>query len=463
MGEGYRYLVPLALIGLMRSDAVLYLSNKIFALNLISLRDVTFPEVRPSEILQSWIWGGGAPWFDRRLFFLNKFYNANTMPVGIALSLSYFMFLITHVRYGSLASNKAVYMVVLGLLILAGCIIYPPLAIIALLHAPLWAGITVLSRISGLRSGVKEALSMLIPYGIAVLIALPYLLSVSGNTSEPVIRIHFYGQSLENLVAFWLPAPVIIAGAALSFRRLSGNMFLYLASAALLCFCLATFTRVALDNSTKFTFVLSFFYAIYFVFGISWMLKTLSGRWVGRLLHTCVILALLITPVITEAAYFASPWFDDRTYSFSGRHVGFDRDRERNEAYEWIRSATPSDTLIVLSYVETANPDMIAQNSTYEVAAMTERNLFVVKDWYTVPDSEYEKRVAIRRKIISGNMDSDTRKYLANLNRTVYLLVEKDLPPMYLADEMFLDYSDNRDGLILVFKNDRQKVYLVTL
>jgi hypothetical protein len=75
--EGYRYLLPLAMVGLMRSDSVFFIANKFFSLNVVSLRQLTFPEVRPSEILQSWIWGGGAPWFDRRLFFINKFYNAN--------------------------------------------------------------------------------------------------------------------------------------------------------------------------------------------------------------------------------------------------------------------------------------------------------------------------------------------------------------------------------------------------
>jgi len=94
--EGYSYLVPLALIGLMRSDAIIFFINKLSSGVLMDLRQISFPEVRPSEILQSWIWGGGAPWFDRRLFFLNKFYNANTMPIGIALCLSYFFVLLIH-------------------------------------------------------------------------------------------------------------------------------------------------------------------------------------------------------------------------------------------------------------------------------------------------------------------------------------------------------------------------------
>jgi hypothetical protein len=288
-------------------------------------------------------------------------------------------------------------------------------------------------------------------------------LAVSGNTGEPVINIHFYDQSLENLVAFWLPMPFILAGAAVSFGRLSRNMFFFLASATLLCFSLSVFTRVALDNSTKFAFVLSFFYAVYFVIGLSALLKALSWTWMRRLLSLCMIVALLATPVITEAAYILSPWFGDRTYSFHGGHIMFNRDEKRNEAYAWIRNTMPSNALVMLPYVETGNPDMIAQNSTYEAAAMTERNLFVVKDWYTLPDSEYEKRVRIRQKIISGEIDSDVRKYFTLLNRSVYLLVEENLPTMYRTDEIFQNFPDKPEGLVLVFKKNRQKVYLVTL
>jgi hypothetical protein len=458
--EGYRYLVPLALIGLMRSDAVIFLANKYFTLNVMSPRQITFPEVRPSEILQSWIWGGGAPWFDRRLFFLNKFYNANTMPVGIVLCLSYFLFLLTTLRKTGEKINNTVYMVVIVLLIIASCIMYPPLAIVILLHAPLWAGITMLSKISDMKTGFKEALKILIPYGVAVLSALPYLLSVSGNTGEPVIRINFYDQSIINLVTFWLPMPVIILGVLISFKKLPSKIFYFLIVAALVCLGLSVFTQVTFENSAKFTFILSFFYALFFVFAISGLLHLISRQWLRRFLSTGIILYLLITPVITEAAYIISPWFSDKTHSFSGRHIIFSQDRERNEAYKWIRNNTPPDALLMLTYVETSNPDTIAQNSTYESAALTERNLFVVEDWYTLPNSEYIKRVIIRQKVLTNYNDSDVRSYFLSLNRPIYLLIEEKLPPMYYTDKIFNNFPDNHEGFLLVFKNERQRVYL---
>jgi hypothetical protein len=458
--EWNSYLVPLALIGLMRSDAVIFLANKLSSGYLMGLRQISFPEIRPSEILQSWIWGGGAPWFDRRMLFLNKFYNANTMPLGINLCLSYFFFMLINLRRIHEHKNNKIYMLMLSLLIIAGLIIYPPLAIIPLLHAPIWAGFALLSKQIDFKERLKEALKILIPYTLAVIITLPYLLSVSSNASEPVIRIRFSDQSIINLVAFWLPMPVILIGVLFSFKKLPSTIFYFLIFAASVCLGLAVFTRVVLNNSEKFTFILSFFYALYFVIATSVLLHLISNRWIMRILSTGIILFLLITPIITEAAYIISPWFRDNTYSFSGRHVLFARDKDRNDAYTWIRNNTPPDALIMLTYVETSEPDTIAQNGTYEPAALTERNLFVIKDWYTFSDPEYIKRISIREKLFMNYPDPEVRDFFNSLNRPVYLLVEDELPLIYLTEEMFHDFSDNHEGFLLVFRNKRQKVYL---
>lgn len=458
--EWNRYLVVMALIGLMRSDAVIYIANKLSSGYLMSLRQISFPEIRPSEILQSWIWGGGAPWFDRRMFFLNIFYNANTMPLGIALCLSYFLFLLIHLKNINEHENNKIYLIILSLLIIACCIIYPPLAIVLLLHAPIWAGFTLLSKRTDLKVKFKEALEILIPYGLAVIIVLPYLLSVSSNTSEPIIRVKFGDQSIKNLVAYWLPMPVIIAGVLFSFKKLPSKIFYFLIVAVSLCLSLSIFTEVALWNSEKFAFMMSFFFALFFVSAISGLLQLISNRWVTRILSACIIIFLLITPIITEAAYIISPWFKDNTYSFSGRHVLFYREGERNDAYTWIRNNTPVEALIMLTYVETSDPDTIAQNSTYEPAALSERNLFVVKDWYTFNNPEYKKRISIREKLFVNYSDHEVRDFFKSLNRPVYLLVEDKLPPMYLTEKIFHDFSDDPEGFLLVFSNKRQRVYL---
>lgn len=458
--EWNRYLVVLALMGLMRSDAVIFLANKLSSGYLMSLRQISFPEIRPSEILQSWIWGGGASWFDRRMFFLNIFYNANTMPLGIALCLSYFLFLLIHLRKIHEHENKKINMVFLSLLIIAGCIIYPPLAIIPLLHAPIWVSFALLSKRTDFKTRFKEALEILIPYVLAVVIVSPYLLSVSSNTSEPIIRIKFGDQSIKNLVAYWLPMPVIVAGVLFSFKKLPSKIFYFLIVAVSLCLSLSIFTEVALWNSEKFAFTMSFFFALFFVSAISSLLHLISKRWLKIILFASIILFLLITPIITEAAYIISPWFRDHTYSFSGRHVLYAQDTERNEAYSWIRNNTPPEALVMLTYVETTDPDNIAQNSTYEPAALTERNLFVVKDWYTFSNPEYTKRVSIREKLLMNYSDPEVRGFFNSLNRPVYLLVEDKLPPMYLTEKIFHDFPDNPEGFLLVFSNKRQRVYL---
>jgi hypothetical protein len=458
--EGYRYLVPLALIGLMRSDSIFFLFNKLFSLNITSLRDITFPEARPSEILQSWIWGGGAPWFDRRLFFMNKFYNANTMPLGIILCLSYFLFLLVYLKRTYELNSPAAYPVILSLIILASCFIYPPLAIIPLLHAPLWAGFLILSNLTDIKKGLRESLRIIMPYGLSVLVVLPYLLSVAGITGGPAIKINVYDQSIINLVTFWLPLPFIFIGAVFSFRKLSRDVFLFLIGAALLCFGLATFTQITFNNSAKFTFILSYFYAILFVVAISELLRLFSRRLLRVALCLCIILFLLITPVITVAAYIISPWFTDQTYTFSQGHIVFNKNRKRNEAYVWIRGNTPPEALVMLTYTDTSNPYTIAQNSTYEAAAITERNLFVVNDWYTYTNREYINRIKIRKKALSDSNDTGVSRYFKSLNRPVYLLVEEKLPSLYFTDDIFNNFPDNPEGFKLVFSNKRQRVYL---
>ena len=232
-------------------------------------------------------------------------------------------------------------------------------------------------------------------------------------------------------------------------------------AAASVCFGLSVFTQVVLNNSDKFAFILSFFYALYFVLGASVLLHFIPNRRVTGILSACIVVYLLITPVITEAAYIVSPWFSDHTYSFSGRHTVFDQDRKRNEAYRWIRNNTPPESLLMLTYVETTDPDNIAQNSSYQPAAISERNLFVIKDWYTLPNPEYTKRVSIREKLFVNHSDPEVESFFKSLNRPVYLLVEDGLPPMYLEDKIFHDFPDNPEGFLLVFKDKKQRVYMV--
>ncbi len=174
-----------------------------------------------------------------------------------------------------------------------------------------------------------------------------------------------------------------------------------------------------------------------------------------------IVLCLLITPIITEAAYIISPWFSDKTHSFSGRHIVFSYDEKRNEAYEWIRNNTQPDALLMLTYTRTLNPDAIAQNSTYEPAAITERNLFVIKDYYTDSSPEYMKRITIREKLFSYTLDPAILQYLHDLNRPLYLLVEDMSSPLIIKEAVFDNFDFNSETFHRVFTNSRQRVYQI--
>ena len=86
ISERFCYLVPLTLIGIMRSDAVIFFIQK-------ALSGV-FPPVQniasaPLNTLTSWVWG--VSYLDTRLFFMNKFYNANNMPLGMCHLYSFYL------------------------------------------------------------------------------------------------------------------------------------------------------------------------------------------------------------------------------------------------------------------------------------------------------------------------------------------------------------------------------------
>lgn len=465
--EGYKYLLPLALIGLMRCDAIIFFINKMLSGSLMSLSSVELKGMRPLDVLQNWVWGGGAPWYDRRLFFLNKFYNANAMPIGILLNFSFFFLFLMFLERQNIYPHKKFYLINISLVIIACCFIYPILAIIPLLYIPLWSFITLILKRQNFKKKIEEILRVLIPYVIAIILTLPYLLSVSGNTSSPPIRINFWDQSIRNTVIFWMAYPAIIMGIWIAIKKLSSEKLLFLLAGTFLCFGLSTFTEVALWNSSKFTFILSFFYAVFFVFTISYLFCLFTTQWLKKIITAGIILILLNAPLLTEASYITSRWFWDKTYSFSGIHIVFSQDPQRNRAYEWLRKNTSPDALILLPYIETANPfhrDKVGENITYEPAALAERTLFVIKDnWYTLPYSEYKRRVKIRRKLFANPADPEVRNFFTSLNRPVYLLIENQLSPIYLRDEIFKDSFEGLDGFLLVYQNEKQRIYRVQI
>jgi hypothetical protein len=459
--DGYRYLACLAVIGLMRSDAGIFFVNKLISGNLMDISHASLAEMRPLDVLQNWIWGGGAPWFDRRLFFLNKFYNANSMPLGILLCLSYFLLVLIYSEKTHERKYSKIYMISISLVLIASCFVYPPLAIIPLIHAPLWTGLVFFKR-QDFRTRLNHSLEMFIPYLIAVVAVFPYLMLVSSSDGEPAIRVAFWDQSIRNIIVFWLPTPFIFFGVWSAFKKYSSSTLLWLVTGTFLCLSLSTFTRVALWNSGKFTFILSFFYALFFVYALSELINWISHRWLKTTIVTSSILFLFFTPILTELSYIISPWFRDNTYSFSGRHIVFAKDMQRNEAYTWIRKDTPPNALLLLTYVETSVPDNIAQNSTYEPAALTERNLFVINDSFTQTDPEYKRRIRLREKILDEPESPEVKSFLNSINRPIYLLVEDNLPSLFLKEERFNQFTENPDKAFqLKFHNDRQSVYLV--
>lgn len=463
--EGYSLFVPIALIGLMRSDTGIYLIKNIVRGQFVPLQDVIS---NPLELLSSWV--NGISYLDRRLFFINKFYNANNMPLGICLIMSFFLNLLLLTERGKNDSYKKMYLVSLSLVLIAVAITYAFFLMVPLLFMPLWLVILFIANPGGSREKFREVLLLLAPCAIAAVISAPYLIEISrgpnvmthGQSISEYKFFYWDVQAIRNLVVYLLPSPLIIAGYWLAYRQIGfSRKMLFMLSGTVLFLLLSLFLRLQWYNEEKFSFVLSFFFSLMFVYSLTQILPLFSRLWLRKSIAVCIILFLLSAPLITEAAYLCSPWFRDRTYAFSGIHVNFARDKSRNEAYLWIRKNTPHDALILLPYVVTQYWDNTAHIASYQPAVLSERNLFVIKDVYAFMSPGYEKRVSIRAQLFKNPGDPQTRQYMSSLGRNIYLLTEEVDDPL-LKGVVYDRVPSNAGGVFMpVFESDRQKIYKI--
>ncbi len=465
LSEIYCYILPLTVIGLMRSDAGILYLVKLFSGKLMPINQLTASPIEPSEVLSSWI--QGLSWVDSRLFTLHKLYNVSGMMLALSLCYAYLLILLKR----GLNMNK---IDMTGIaLIISGCFLnYPPLAIFLLLHAPLWSLYIFLSTHGNLKEKMLRVSKIALPYIIAGLSVSPYMLYViagrvvSSGGQGGIFSFDFYGQSLKNMVVFMVPFPVIVYGVWIAMKRysLSRELF-FLVIGTGLCLILTVFTRWPFDNSYKYNYILVVFFSLFFIFALNGLLSLVASKWLKRLITTIVILFLSLNPIIVESSHIVSSYSTDHIYSFPGRHLNYAKDNQKNEAYIWIRENTPSNALLMLSYVETNWP-CCGFNNNYEPAAIAERNLYVIKDAdYTVSNPEYAKRVEFREKLFDNPEDRKVIDFFNSLNRQVYLLIEDDLDKIrFFVEDRFKPFPANPGKeFVLVFHNERQHVYEIRL
>jgi hypothetical protein len=446
-------------------DAGILALFKLFSGKLISVKNITASPLHPYDIMDSWF--SGLTWSDPRLFFIVKFYNISGMPLAVSLSFAYLLLLllILKIKY----NENGIYLTAVSIVIAASVINYPPVAIFLLIHAPLWASFVFLLIHGNLKEKMREALKIALPYFIAILTVSPYVLfviksrGISSSGQGDIFGLAFYEQSFKNMAVFLVPLPVIIYGAWAAFKRFSFSKELcFLLMGTALCLGLTIFTRLPFDNSYKFNYILTFFFAVFFVFALSVWLPLIVNRWLNRLVTAGVLLFLLLTTLIIIASYIGASFYTDYRYAFSGKHFIYAQDKPKNEAYAWIRENTPRDALIMLSYVETPWP-CCGINNNYEVAAITERNLYVIKDTdYTTSNPEFARRVKFREELFNNPGSPQVIDFFGALNYPVYLLVEENLPDRFLVEERFKHFPEEPgEPFQLKFRNDKQRVYLI--
>lgn len=463
LSEGFRYIMPFAVIGLMRSDAGIFFIAKLLSGNLMPVEIMTLSPTPPSDFLETWF--KGVPWYDPRMLFLHKLYNVSGMLSGINLCLAYFMILLLLLRK-KLTDNK-IYLVSISNVIIACVLIYPPLAIIPLLHAPIWVSFIFLSQRHSLKEKGREALQILSPYIIAMLLVSPYLLFIMKNGSAGqgrTLSLDLYAQSIKNLIVFWMPIPVIISGIWIAIKRFAFSRELYfLLISTLLCFILSVFARLPFDNSYKFNYILVFFFALYFVFALAHWAPLLANRWYKHFIAAGIIIFFLLNSLIIGASYIVSFFPDAYQYTFSSGHLMYVKDKLKNEAYEWIRKNTPPEALIMLGFTETNMP-CCGFNNNYITAAFAERNLYVIKDKdFTMRNPEYKKRIWFREELFQNPEDPAVIDYFTSLNRPVYLLLDENFPDgRFKIEDRFKKFPENPgERFLMVFHNKKQRIYRI--
>jgi hypothetical protein len=466
LSELFSYILPLAVIGLMRFDAGILFLYKLFSGNLIAVDQIDVGLLHPADILKAWL--NGISWLDTRMLFVRKFYNVSGMPLAISLCFAYLLVLKLILKKKRHKNN--IYIILLSMVIAACFLNYPPLAIFMLLHAPLWSCCIFLTERGEFRERVGEALKVVLPYIVALLIVTPYMLfviksrGVSSSGQGSIVSLDFYEQSLKNMVVFLVPLPLIVFGAWNVYKKMSfSRECLFLIIGTILCLGLTVFTRWPFNNSYKFNYIQTFFFAFFLVFALSGLLSFLSNKWLKRLVAASFALLLLLPPAIVMTTHISAALHTEYRYNFAGKHFIYDQDIQKNEAYEWIRENTSEDALIMLSYVETPWP-CCGLNNNYEVAAITERSLYVIKDRdYTTSNPEYARRVKFREKLFEEPGDLEVRKFFDTLDRPVYLLVESNLSSRFSVEKRFDNYPINPGKpFVLLFYNERQRVYRVT-
>lgn len=464
--EGYCYMFPVAVIGLMRFDAGIFMLYKFFSGGLPPIESLKSQQfVFPMDVLNSWI--GKLSWYDTRLLYINKFYNISAMPVAISLCLSCLM--LSFSLFKKKENNSKVYSIILYIIIASCMLIYPPLAIFPLLHVPIWTMYIFISNRGSFMERTKETLKYLVPYVLAVLTALPYLLfvmagrDISSSGQGRVVSLDFYSQSFKNIMVFLIPFPLIVYGVWAAYKRLSlSRELFFLLIGTALCLGLSVFTHWTFDNSYKFNYILTFFFALFFVFALSSLLSVFSRRWFARLIIIITILFLISSPLIVESAFIVSSLSMDWHLYFSKGHIIYAQDKEKNKGYEWIRENTPPNALIMLDYIESTYP-CCGNNRNYEVAAISERNLYVIKDTdYTTSNPEYAKRVRFREKLFTNPDDPHVIDFFKSLNRPVYLLLDENPRDIFLVDDRMKTFTEETgEPFELKFQNGKQRVYYI--
>ena len=463
IAEGYCYIMPLAVIGLMHSDAGILFLVKLLSGSLASLKEITASPKEPLEVLMGWL--SGLPLLDTRQLFLRKFFHVSGMPLAICLCFAYLLTLLMVIKENVLSSK--IYYVNLGIIIFASLFTYPPLAIFLLLHAPLWTCYIFLAADGNFKEKFNEASKIALPYIIAVLIIAPYILlviksrEISSGGQGRIFSFGFYEQSLKNIVTFLVPIPAIAYGAWVAFKKLSlSKEFIFLFIGTGVCLILTLFTKWPFDNSYKYNYILLFFLSLFFVFALSDLLARLNNIILKCIIMTGIVLCLSFTPLLINASSIISSFSTNYTYTFSNGHIFYSPEKQKNKAFAWIRENTPVNALLMLSYVETKWP-CCAMNNNYEDAAFAERTLYVIKDTdYTTSNPEYAKRIRFREQIFEKPEDPETVEYFVALKRSVYLIVEEGRKD--LAEDRFDAFPDHPGRPFeLVYRNDRQRVYLV--
>ena len=355
-----------------------------------------------------------------------KFSNSNGVPLGVV-----FFLLCVYALVGFSEGRWTLRNALVVFVSVVGCaFFYPPMLPGLLVGlAATWIVLVVLKQGIVVRERLYRSALLLVSGVLGLLVALPYLRSVSSGLAT---RMAFFSppdmmSNLLNLGFCLLPLGVLIFWQRRELRKEVRREPLV----TLLAICLANaiiYVVIRQPIGTEYKYLLMSAMSLGIAGGVAVAsIKERLGMW-----PYLVVLAVgLVNPLYETTKKLAWRANDSVIYVERGRDVRF-KNRAEEELYQWIRESTPRES----AFIDTGKfIPVFGQRALYASFDRMRLGVEDVYEFFFVADSaQLRKRQTLARKIADGTaLDAGEKAELQTLGRPLFVVDRQGKLPGDLA------------------------------